>query len=99
MSPSSPELLVELDRSRPRSLRRQLEAGLRAAIRDGRLPPGTRLASSRALALDLTLTRGVVAAAYSQLEAEGLVASRRGPGTVVSSVPRPRRGRPRPDQA
>jgi GntR family transcriptional regulator/MocR family aminotransferase len=99
MSTSSPELLVELDRSRPRSLRRQLEAGLRAAIRDGRLRPGTRLASSRALALDLTVTRGVVVAAYAQLEAEGFVTSRRGAGTVVNSFPRPGRGRPRPDTA
>ncbi len=99
MSTSSPELLVELDRSRPRSLRRQLEAGLRAAIRDGRLQPGTRLASSRALALDLTVTRGVVVAAYAQLEAEGFVTSRRGAGTVVNSFPRPGRGRPRPDTA
>ena len=87
MSTSSPELLVELDRSRPRSLRRQLEAGLRAAIRDGRLRPGTRLASSRALALDLTVTRGVVVAAYAQPEAEGFVTSRRGAGTVVNSFP------------
>ena len=94
MSTSSPELLVELDRSRPRSLRSQLEAGLRAAIRDGRLPPGTRLASSRALARDLEITRGVVVAAYAQLEAEGFVATRPGAGTVVSSFPRPSGFRP-----
>jgi GntR family transcriptional regulator/MocR family aminotransferase len=94
MSTSSPELLVELDRSRPRSLRSQLEAGLRAAIRDGRLPSGTRLASSRALARDLEITRGVVVAAYAQLEAEGFVATRQGAGTVVNSFPRPSAFRP-----
>lgn len=59
MSTSSPELLVQLDRSRPRSLRAQLESSLRSAVRTGRLRPGSRLPSSRALAADLQITRGV----------------------------------------
>jgi GntR family transcriptional regulator / MocR family aminotransferase len=84
-STSSPETLVQLDRSRPRSLRSQLEAALRDAIRAGRLAPGTRLPSSRALAADLGITRGVVVDAYDQLRAEGYIATRPGSGTVVSS--------------
>jgi GntR family transcriptional regulator/MocR family aminotransferase len=37
-----PELLLRLDRESHRPLRSQLETGLRAAIRDGRLPAGER---------------------------------------------------------
>ena len=82
-SSSSPEALVQLDRSRPRSLRSQLEAALRDAVRSGRLTPGTRLPSSRALAADLGVTRGVVVDAYDQLRAEGYIATRPGAGTIV----------------
>jgi GntR family transcriptional regulator/MocR family aminotransferase len=86
MGTTSPELLIELDRSRPRGLRSQIEDGLRDAIRSGRLLPGTRLPSSRALAADLEVTRGVVVDAYDQLAAEGYVSSVQGSGTVVNDV-------------
>lgn len=87
MRTTSPELLIELDRSRPRSLRAQVEVELREAIRSGRLPPGTELPSSRALAADLGVTRGVVVAAYDQLVAEGYLLARAGSGTVVNARP------------
>lgn len=85
MGTSSPEMFVELDRSRPRGLRAQVEHGLREAIRSGRLSPGTRLPSSRALADDLGLSRGLVVAVYEQLTAEGYLTSRQGSGTIVST--------------
>ena len=40
MGTSSPDLLIELDRSRPRGLRAQIEDELRDAIRAGRLAAG-----------------------------------------------------------
>jgi GntR family transcriptional regulator / MocR family aminotransferase len=85
MRTSSAEVLVELDRSRPRGLRAQVEAELRDAIRSGRLAAGTLLPSTRALAEDLGVTRGVIVAAYDQLLAEGYLASRPGSGTVVNA--------------
>jgi GntR family transcriptional regulator/MocR family aminotransferase len=87
MSTTAPDLLLELDRSRPRSLRAQIESGLRDAISVGRLAPGTALPSSRALAADLGVTRGVVVAAYDQLLAEGYLVARQGAGTVVNPAP------------
>jgi GntR family transcriptional regulator / MocR family aminotransferase len=87
MSTTSPEILVELDRSKPRGLRSQVEDELREAIRTGRLTPGTRLPSTRALAADLDVTRGVIVAAYDQLLAEGYLVSRAGSGTVVGAAP------------
>ena len=86
MGTTSPEILVELDRSKPRGLRAQIEDGLRTAIRSGRLAPGTRLPSSRALAGDLGVTRGVVVDAYEQLAAEGYVTTVQGSGTRVNDV-------------
>src|SRR5687768_15483542 len=68
---SGPDLLLEVDRADGRPLRDQIEAALRAGIREGRLHPGTRLPSTRALAQRLGVARGVVSDAYGQLAAEG----------------------------
>ncbi|MGE7435912.1 MULTISPECIES: MocR-like pyridoxine biosynthesis transcription factor PdxR [Kitasatospora] len=80
------DLLIDLTSGRARGLglRAALEDALRAAVRDGRLHPGTRLPSSRALATDLGIARNTVAEAYAQLAAEGWLASRQGSGTVVA---------------
>ena len=48
MRTSSSEVLIELDRSRARGLRVQIEDQLRGAIRSGRLATGSALPSSRA---------------------------------------------------
>jgi GntR family transcriptional regulator/MocR family aminotransferase len=100
MRTSSAEVLIELDRSRPRRLRAQVEDELRDAIRSGRLAPGTLLPSTRALAADIGVTRGVIVAAYDQLLAEGYLVARAGSGTVVSSTAgrRPPLRRPGPDE-
>ncbi|MEW1846243.1 PLP-dependent aminotransferase family protein [Nonomuraea angiospora] len=66
--------------------RRGLEEALRRAVRDGRLPRGTRLPSTRSLAAELGLSRGTVSAAYDQLVAEGYLATRPGSATEVADV-------------
>jgi GntR family transcriptional regulator/MocR family aminotransferase len=84
----SAELLVTLARGAG-PLQRQVEDQLRAAIREGRIAAGERLPSSRVLAGDLAVSRGVVSDAYGQLAAEGwlVVAPRTGPR--VAALPRP----------
>jgi GntR family transcriptional regulator / MocR family aminotransferase len=82
---SSPELLVALARGGGRSLRAQLEGQLRDGVTSGRLAPGTRLPSSRALAGSLGVSRGVVVDAYGQLVAEGYLTVRRGAAPVVAA--------------
>src|SRR6201994_5005169 len=57
---------------------------IRDAIRSGRLVPGTRLPSSRALAADLGVARNTVARAYAELIAEGWLTSQHGSATLVS---------------
>jgi GntR family transcriptional regulator/MocR family aminotransferase len=77
------DLLVELDRTRPRNLREQLERSLRQAIASGVLSPRTVLPPSRALAADLQVSRAVVVTAYEHLVADGYLEARRGSSTLV----------------
>jgi GntR family transcriptional regulator / MocR family aminotransferase len=75
------DLHLELSGTR---VRVGLENALREAVRVGRLGPGTRLPSSRALAADLDLARNTVAEVYTQLVAEGWLTARTGSGTLVA---------------
>ncbi len=81
---TSPDLPLRIDRNGP-PLRAQLERELRAAIRTGRLRHGMPLPSSRTLAADLGVSRGLVVEAYEQLLAEGYITARRGSATTVAA--------------
>jgi GntR family transcriptional regulator / MocR family aminotransferase len=85
---AGPELLVELDRAGELPLHEQLERSLRQDIRRGRLSPGTRLPSTRGLASELGISRGVVTEAYGQLGAEGYLESRQGATVRVARAVR-----------
>lgn len=99
---------VTLQDAAPGTLHRRLAGELRGAIRDGRLAPGARLPSTRALAARLCVSRNTVLAAFAQLEAEGHLASRGGSGTYVTmragpppavGAANPRRATPAPEAA
>jgi GntR family transcriptional regulator/MocR family aminotransferase len=95
-----PELLLRLDRLREEPLRVQLERELREAIRSGRLAAGERLPSSRAMAAELGISRGLVLECYSQLQAEGFLASKAGSATrVAANAPAPSELPVRPPRA
>jgi len=81
------ELLVMLERSPSGPLRVRLAAALRDAIRAGQLMPGTTLPSTRVIAQDLGVSRGVAVDAYAQLAAEGFITTRPGTGTTVAFLP------------
>jgi GntR family transcriptional regulator / MocR family aminotransferase len=70
-------------------LRRNLRSALREAIQQGRLVAGTLLPSSRRLAADLRVSRGVVADTYDQLAAEGYLAVAERQAPIVSAVAPP----------
>src|SRR5215217_4956434 len=86
MRTSSGELLVELRRDNGVPLHQQLESGIRTRIRGGLLRADTVMPSTRVLAQDLGLSRGVVVEAYQQLVAEGYLISRGGGYTEVAEV-------------
>jgi GntR family transcriptional regulator / MocR family aminotransferase len=72
---------------RPReTLRTAVERTLREAIVDGALRPGVRLPSSRTLATQLGVSRGVTTEAYGQLVAQGFLLSRPRVAPVVAEV-------------
>jgi GntR family transcriptional regulator/MocR family aminotransferase len=63
---------------------RQVYAGLRQRILDGALTRGARLPATRALAVELGVSRNTVLSAYGQLLAEGYLNGRVGSGTYVA---------------
>jgi GntR family transcriptional regulator / MocR family aminotransferase len=76
---------------------RVLYQAIRESILGHRLPPGTRLPSTRELARELGLSRNTVLSTFEGLLAEGFISARAGSGTYVAeaaAAPRTRTGRP-----
>lgn len=65
----------------------QIRTQIASLIAVGQLADGSRLPTVRALAGDLGVATGTVARAYKELEAIGLIESRRRLGTVVTHAP------------
>jgi GntR family transcriptional regulator/MocR family aminotransferase len=84
-TPSGRDLFLEFDHRRGH-LRRSLRLAIRGAIQAGRLGTGTPLPSSRRLAADLQVSRGVVTDTYDQLAAEGYLALRPRRAPIVAHV-------------
>lgn len=79
-------LYLEIDRSSCRSLSSQICVALREKILSGELAAGARLPSTRALSLDLHVSRNTILTAYDMLVSEGLAGSRTGSGIYVSPL-------------
>jgi len=83
---AKPARTLDLPLSPPRRnlpLTRWLYEEVRRAILDRRLPPGIRLPATRDLAVQFRVSRGVVVAAFEQLQMEGYLTARTGAGTHV----------------
>ena len=61
----------------------QLYAQLRDKILQGEIPPGAKLSSSRELAKELKISRGIALEVMDQLKIEGFVEAKNGSGTYV----------------
>lgn len=77
-------LALSVDKALAEPLHGQLGGQLRRMILAGRIAPGSRLPSSRALADDLGVSRATVVLAYEQLESEGYLDGRPGAGMYVA---------------
>ena len=75
---------VQLDNHSDQPLFDQLRTQIIAGIHDGRLPAGARLPTVRDLAARLGLAVNTVAGTYRELEAAGVVETRRRFGTFVA---------------
>lgn len=77
------DLNITLDRNSPVPLYHQVASAFERAIREGQLPPETKLENELALAKRYNLSRPTMRQAMDQLVREGLVVRRRGVGTQV----------------
>jgi GntR family transcriptional regulator/MocR family aminotransferase len=82
---SQPEILLRIALKGEGPIHIQVERALRKAIRSGLLRLGMPLPSTRVLARDLGVSRGVIVEAYEQLIAEGYLAARAGSKTFVAA--------------
>jgi len=89
---------VDVNPALARSLRRQVADSIRDGCRSGRLSAGTALPSTRALARQLGVSRGVITDAYQQLAAEGYVEQRERRAPVVCRTATARAAAPEPAQ-
>ncbi|WP_130837067.1 MocR-like pyridoxine biosynthesis transcription factor PdxR [Lachnoclostridium sp. Marseille-P6806] len=80
------ELNITLDSSGGSCLYEQIYLFIRNGIREGRLRPGERLPSTRALASFLSIARSTVQSAYDQLLSEGYIEPKRNRGYFVCDI-------------
>lgn len=84
--------MITLDAASPIPPFEQIRSQIADQIRTGHLADGQRLPTVRQLAADLRVAPGTVARAYTTLEQQGLIRTRRSRGTTViapASAPPP----------
>jgi GntR family transcriptional regulator / MocR family aminotransferase len=77
------DLVIALDSKNGLSLHRQLYEELRRSILSGRLLPGQRIPSTRAMARSLGISRTTVTQSYEELLSEGYLQTSHGSGTFI----------------
>lgn len=85
-SPAS--LALDVNNAGNMPLYRHLAQQLRHMVSSGTLAAGTRLPTTRSLAEELHINRGVVVDAFSELRAEGIFEGLHRAGTFVAAVAR-----------
>lgn len=79
--------MFHIDPSDPTPVDVQLVRTIRSSLGAGLLEPGEPMPTVRQLAVDLRVGANAVARAYAELEKQGVLATRRGVGLVVSARP------------
>jgi GntR family transcriptional regulator / MocR family aminotransferase len=74
-----------VDRNDAEPIQQQIARQIREAVLSGRLKPGDKLPSSRAMGEQLEVARATVVEAYEQLIGEGYIETRPGSGTSVAA--------------
>jgi GntR family transcriptional regulator len=87
-------MFIELRKSDPRPVYRQIADEVSRALAVGVLKPGDALPATRQLAAELKLNTNTVQHAYRTLMDEGIVEMRRGLGAFIAAAPREPRLKP-----
>lgn len=85
--PATPSHGLRVDDAADASIYEQLVSQVREGVATGRLRPGERLPSVRALADELDIAPGTVARAYAELERLGVVVTEGARGTRIAEPP------------
>src|SRR5437667_8346643 len=78
-------MFITVDTDDRKPIYQQVVDEIKSLIARGELPQGTALPPVRQVAADLGVNLNTVAAAYRELQREGLIAVRHGSGAVVTS--------------
>lgn len=76
---------LQLDQHSSLPIYKQIADQVRQLVASDRIKPGERLPTVRQLAKSLSINQNTVVKAYSELEQDKVIVSRRGAGTVVAS--------------
>ena len=77
-------MFLTIDTTDPRPIYQQVADGIKELIAQGKLAEGAPLPPVRQLAADLGVNLNTIAAAYRELQKDGLIVVKHGSGSVVA---------------